>query len=123
MSLFRIRRAASRLSGTGRSPGSKDVSKKQRVEQQKPRGRNIQGDRHKRKQEQNNAGDDHEDAVFQILKQKGHCERNEHTAEQAHQQDEQKVLKHRKIRRNLRQVLQTCGRGVDSAGAVCAQDV
>ncbi len=60
--------------------GSKHVPEEERIEQHKLRAGDAKGDQHQRKQEQNDAGDNYEDAVSKAPKQKRNRDNNQEAA-------------------------------------------
>ena len=60
--------------------GSKHVPEEERIEQHKLRAGDVKGNQHQRKQEQNDAGDNYEDAVSKAPKQKRNRDNNQEAA-------------------------------------------
>ena len=60
--------------------GSKHVPEEERIEQHKLRAGDVKGNQHQRKQEQNDAGDNYEDAVPKAPKQKRNRDNNQEAA-------------------------------------------
>ena len=60
--------------------GSKHVPEEERIEQHKLRAGDVKGNQHQRKQEQNDAGDNNEDAVPKAPKQKRNRDNNQEAA-------------------------------------------